>query len=744
MEKVNFHTQLKDHIKVWQNVKITGDEKIISSFKLSRAGLIRKNNDETYNLKPFIKKLYLEFSEDLLPVYLEWESFEKEHNAIISKITDEDYIKSLENNDKLSKEYLATIYLINSRKYYHKNDFESAITFTDKALDLVNNYAEAFFLRGLYKYQQAPEKYNNIIKVSDIEKNAIDDFHKAMDLCNFYSIKINQLNYDGVWLYDIIFDKFCNLVDHIKAVFKDDEKLLNILEKYFCPANMKITYDFALKELEAIKLIYARYNELKEIINFELRPEFDKIYELIELFYSDEGYNFSYEYLLKRVEVEFKKLLLSDQIDDIDSAYHYNRRKNSLNLKSFYFDNSIAFSKKYLNLLNRFNLSDETYIAGGDFNYLGDDYGDDEKKIGQRVKINSLYLKKDVISKKELSQFLTLEKDTEITWLDAVRFLNLKSLEDDLKPCYSVNSNPNPKNWNSESKIDFDTIADGYRLPTLLEWAYITKDDEYSTYKYGLKNFAKKQFMWGGIFISNDDERADENNACFRYVRNISRPELTVMPNWLSYDNFNFNLKKILKDSLYFTSLNFPVDFCKYTYSFVACNNNNSITETPFSKLFKDEVTDFEIIHEEYINFDDLDVDDWNVKIYNQNLKQEKTRVNKTFAKWMILQNNNKRYSLLLINSDPLATYQALYLSNNVRPKFVILDENDYDKAFHYSLYYKEDLVPKYVSTGKPENKTDEYFLNTYAEKHTIETDILTIYDVNNNCVAKKYLIKEY
>ncbi|MCK9330306.1 MAG: hypothetical protein M0Q94_10570 [Candidatus Cloacimonetes bacterium] len=745
MQKVNFNEVFKDHINVWQSFKVNGNERILNSLKMKRLGLIIQIDDETYNFKPFIKKLYNDFKDDMLPVYLHWESFEKEQSELISTITEDDYIDSLEKEDNINKNYLASVYLIKSWKCYRENDFINAISFTNKALDMVKDYAEAYYLQGFYKVMQSPERYSKIITTTDSQYNAIDDFHEAMSICNFYSVKATEINFEGIWFHDIIFDKFVYLADFIYDYFIDDEKLLNTLQKHFCPENMKITYDHSVNEFNAIKMIYKKYKDLKEIINYELRPEFDKIHEIIDLFFSNDGYNFSIEYLMKRLEVEFKKLLLSDQIDDIDSAYHYERRKHILNLKSFYFENNILYSKKHIDLLFSFNFSDETYIEGDDFNYLGDNYGDEDTMTSQKVYIKSMYVKKDVISKKDLSEILNCSNETEITWFDAVKYLNMKSMADDLKPCYSVDSDVNPNNWNINDKIDFDANADGYRLPSLIEWAYITKDNDYSIHKYGLKNLDKKQFLWDGLYVSNEEETAEETNAYyFRYVRNISRPELQVMPNWLLKEDFTFNLKKVLKDSLFFTSFNFPADFCDYTYSFIACNTNNSITEIPVEKLFNNQLKDFEIINDVYLNFDDLDIDYWNVKIFNHDIKKEKTRVSQNFVRWIILKKNSKKYSALLINADPLATYQALYLSNNVRPKFLLLDSKDYDNAFYHSIYFKDELTPKYISTGKIANQTDEYILNTMADKHTIKNEIYSTYHDKEGYKGKSYLLREF
>lgn len=80
-----------------------------------------------------------------------------------------------------------------------------------------------------------------------------------------------------------------------------------------------------------------------------------------------------------------------------------------------------------------------------------------------------------------------------ISWYDAIVYCNLRSLDEGLKPAYSISGETNPVNWpnirssttgkfcgplssnKTWNTLSFDATANGYRLPTEAEWEYIAR-----------------------------------------------------------------------------------------------------------------------------------------------------------------------------------------------------------------------------------------------------------------------------
>ena len=85
-----------------------------------------------------------------------------------------------------------------------------------------------------------------------------------------------------------------------------------------------------------------------------------------------------------------------------------------------------------------------------------------------------------------------------VSWFNAIEYSNRRSLQEGLSPCYSYSSfGTNPDNWpagwnsnyNNHTNVSCNWSADGYRLPTEMEWMYAAKGGNQSQgYTYSGSN----------------------------------------------------------------------------------------------------------------------------------------------------------------------------------------------------------------------------------------------------------------
>ena len=131
------------------------------------------------------------------------------------------------------------------------------------------------------------------------------------------------------------------------------------------------------------------------------------------------------------------------------------------------------------------------YLPGGSF-VMGDAKGAPDEKP-HRVSVAAFYIDRYEVRQEQYRKIVGSDYSRwknskapveQITWAAAVKYCNARSRAEGLTPCYDT------KTW----KCDF--AANGYRLPTEVEWEYAARAGTTTSYSFGGSPSTLRNFAW--------------------------------------------------------------------------------------------------------------------------------------------------------------------------------------------------------------------------------------------------------
>ena len=168
-------------------------------------------------------------------------------------------------------------------------------------------------------------------------------------------------------------------------------------------------------------------------------------------------------------------------------------------------------------------------------------------------------------------------------------------------------------------------------------------------------------------------------------ITRLPTPEWLMALNAYKLTTQDIPLRNILHGSLYYPAAGFDGDPVKYL-----AGNIHSFVYVDYSKskaAFMEEINSdyrsfkgYEIVGKREVRMEELIPKGWTIQVKpesHENFSEYKNWTEKPYCVWTVFQRNSEydsrhgpeRFSLLYLCADGAAAYQALYNSNNYRPK---------------------------------------------------------------------------